>query len=106
MFQAKKQADKNIYITLALLKSFSGDGMKVFSPCRATGISACGTLLTLVPRCFGNRADALAALASAAPAADCSILGHAGLSAGATVTVLSCPAALTVALSTVADAMA
>jgi len=78
----------------------------VFSPCRAAGVSARRALLTPVPRRSRYGADAVAALASPPPAAESAILRHAGLGAGAAVTILSRPAAFAVTLPTVTRPMA
>lgn len=79
--------------------------MNVFSPCRATSVSTCWALLTLVPRCSRYRADTLATLTLPPPAAEGTILCHASLSAGTAVTILPCPATLAVTVSAVTHSM-
>lgn len=89
----KKPSALNPYSTFQTLN--------VLSPCRATGVSTCRTLLTLVPRRSRYSADTVATLTFPPAAADGAILRHARLGAGAAVAILPRPATLTVALPAV-----
>ena len=75
------------------------------SPCRAAGVPTRSALLTVVPRCSRQGADAPAALAPPPAAAERAVLRHARLRAGAAVTILPRPAALAETLSAVTHAV-
>lgn len=92
--------------TLHPYSPLRADCMNVFWPCRATGVSTCCALLTLVPRCSRYRADTVATLTSPPTTAESAILWHARLSASAAVTILPCPAAFTVTLPAVTHPVA
>lgn len=73
----------------------------VYSLCKTTGLSTCGTPFTFVPRRSWRRAHALVALACSPAAADASILRYARLGAGAAVAVFPDPTVVTTTLPAV-----
>lgn len=79
--------------------------MSVCSPCRDARFSTCWAILTLVPGCSGNGANALPAVAYPPAAAEVAVLRHACVSVSAAVAVIPRPSAFTVTVPAVTHTM-